>query len=135
MFLLIRMLRRHSIRHWPQFTFHNVSINTTFCLNSTRAVLSFTFHNVSINTYSAGLITSFFSHLHSTMFLLIQWFTCFLYDTTGKFTFHNVSINTYLVAPGTSVLLNLHSTMFLLIRYAETYWHIKIVIYIPQCFY
>ena len=117
------------------FTFHNVSINTTYdliilyhryYLHSTMFLLiplmkngtfsglgKFTFHNVSINTMDRIFEDMLRFYLHSTMFLLIR--IRHGRDSTGsRFTFHNVSINTYSLVPFFSI------TMF---------------IYIPQCFY
>ena len=50
MFLLIQIA---DIMHYDRkyiFTFHNVSINTTFSMSGKTTARDFTFHNVSINT-------------------------------------------------------------------------------------
>ena len=52
MFLLIRQKENAGAHEKSQFTFHNVSINTTLAEIADRAETVFTFHNVSINTLS-----------------------------------------------------------------------------------
>ena len=54
-----------------EFTFHNVSINSTMSAKSILNTASFTFHNVSINSNISQLKTRL----------------------NKEFTFHNVSIN------------------------------------------
>ena len=101
------------------FTFHNVSINTCTDLLLPVWKSSFTFHNVSINTETRKQkLRRCYSHLHSTMFLLIQTVRFFPMCHLKRFTFHNVSINTIRTTNSYSMQYNLHSTMFLLIR-----WH------------
>ena len=72
MFLLILARTLKTGQSNPNFTFHNVSINTVNrgCAEYVEHI--FTFHNVSINTGISG------------SFIVISSF----------FTFHNVSINT-----------------------------------------
>ena len=96
------------------FTFHNVSINSTYDGTKGIANITFTFHNVSINSLLYRLVNGVHPHLHSTMFLLIPSFlsvltravlylhstmflliptTVFTVAVGTSFTFHNVSIN------------------------------------------
>ena len=103
-----------SIRE-PNFTFHNVSINTAGTIKTgqndpalhstmflliqetketrTQTAKTFTFHNVSINTHVSLCQRHAHNPLHSTMFLLIRKYAR-LRHILYNFTFHNVSINT-----------------------------------------
>ena len=74
MFLLILAGTLKTGQSNPDFTFHNVSINTSFHWLFRNPEILFTFHNVSINT----------------------WNTNEGFRTAISFTFHNVSINTLL---------------------------------------
>ena len=139
------------------FTFHYVSINT-FCLSAFNFFISyftfhyvsiktgthpamamfrqnFTFHYVSINTHLLLLLVQVLLSLHSTMFLLIHFFSRLNIFCDSNFTFHYVSINTHPVPTSPSGLHTLHSTMFLLIPI----WNITNLfckcLYIPLCFY
>ena len=118
----------------PNFTFHDVSINTIVSRTSKPLKLNFTFHDVSINTESGEIRLCQHQSLHSTMFLLILHFagpsSFFI-----SFTFHDVSINT---ADKIDVILfwrTLHSTMFLLIQKRSALTLFRSVLYIPRCFY
>mgnify|MGYP007020476675 FL=1 len=94
MFLLIRQKENAGAHEKSQFTFHNVSINTTLAEIADRAETVFTFHNVSINTTDRS---------------------CWVCSLIA-FTFHNVSINTCFPLTATTMRnFYLHSTMFLLI--------------------
>ena len=58
--------------HIPDFTFHNVSINTKVWRFTCALLDIFTFHNVSINTQNfCEMYEAYHAPLHSTMFLLI----------------------------------------------------------------
>ena len=72
MFLLILAGTLKTGQSNPDFTFHNVSINTKTYKVGDIVNFHFTFHNVSINTM----------HVQSLHFAVLY------------FTFHNVSINT-----------------------------------------
>ena len=74
MFLLILAGTLKTGQSNPDFTFHNVSINTKTYKVGDIVNFHFTFHNVSINT----------------------WNTNEGFRTAISFTFHNVSINTLL---------------------------------------
>ena len=71
MFLLILAGTLKTGQSNPDFTFHNVSINTVNrgCAEYVEHI--FTFHNVSINTEGKCSNIDFPFTLHSTMFLLI----------------------------------------------------------------
>ena len=98
------------------------------------------------------------THLHSTMFLLIRWFWVYYFWWSEKFTFHYVSTYTklpvitqiyyfnlhstmFLLIPGNRCAIEnnfiyLHSTMFLLIRRQRSTRKKSLTfIYIPLCFY
>ena len=53
------------------FTFHNVSINSSFFIKLLFTASPFTFHNVSINSSIPPWSFCLYPDLHSTMFLLI----------------------------------------------------------------
>ena len=138
MFLLILAGTLKTGQSNPDFTFHNVSINTSFHWLFRNPEILFTFHNVSINTASgsgqaAG--TSDFTFHNVSINTDIDWgnkeviiyFTFHNVSintaqqhqarfTTHVFTFHNVSINTEHLQKMPPALFALHSTMFLLIR-------------------
>ena len=114
MFLLILYPAEPDVFSDIEFTFHNVSINTSFSGACADSETVFTFHNVSINT-----TLSMRSH-------------AFIF----KFTFHNVSINTDWLYSRRIYGRYLHSTMFLLIPRPSLYCMRGCgYIYIPQCFY
>ena len=54
---------------------------------------------------------------------------------SNQFTFHYVSTYTRLFRSFVAARLYLHSTMFLLIRYLASGEDVKVLIYIPLCFY
>ena len=72
MFLLILAGTLKTGQSNPDFTFHNVSINTDIDWGNKEVIIYFTFHNVSINTLSRRTGS----------------------EKKRTFTFHNVSINT-----------------------------------------
>ena len=74
----------------------------------------FTFQYVSINTLSGSVLVPIYPSLHSNMFLLIPIRPDAQSHTTSFFTFQYVSINT--------------GFLYLLI-------HLRIILYIPICFY
>ena len=117
MFLLIPLREIKFYTTYKKFTFHNVSINSSFCftvsdkrihLHSTMFLLilikssphfrafEFTFHNVSINSTILMYLRTYLFNLHSTMFLLIPFSLLFSTFSLLLFTFHNVSINSKL---------------------------------------
>ena len=84
------------LKNWMMFsfTFHDVSINTSHKANDYAYVIIFTFHDVSINTRSSSPAYANTIALHSTMFLLIPYFSISYEILSNCFTFHDVSINT-----------------------------------------
>ena len=117
------------------FTFHYVSINTGTHPAMAMFRQNFTFHYVSINTHLLLLLVQVLLSLHSTMFLLIHFFSRLNIFCDSNFTFHYVSINTHPVPTSPSGLHTLHSTMFLLIHFSSAYRIASIKLYIPLCFY
>ena len=54
------------------FTFHNVSINSSYIRYTDLHIAVFTFHNVSINSSHMMPQKTFYYNLHSIMYLLIH---------------------------------------------------------------
>ena len=75
MFLLILHSMRDSQSIYPIFTFHNVSINSQKLIRFIVPSRQFTFHNVSINSLYSSPDKKEEINLHSTMFLLILYFS------------------------------------------------------------
>ena len=115
MFLLILEQFVEDMKNEKIFTFHYVSINTGTHPAMAMFRQNFTFHYVSINTHLLLLLVQVLLSLHSTMFLLIHFFSRLNIFCDSNFTFHYVSINTHPVPTSPSGLHTLHSTMFLLI--------------------
>ena len=95
MFLLIRNARVCDDARVSEFTFHNVSINSSMALAIRRGRNTFTFHNVSINSQPRMIRVrnpeTFTFHNVS-----INSMTCiFIVFDLARFTFHNVSINSF----------------------------------------
>ena len=116
------------------FTFHNVSINTTYRIRQSGGVSYFTFHNVSINTSSGTSGQSKKESLHSTMFLLIL-FAAAMTTMIIYFTFHNVSINTtYRIRQSGGVsYFTFHNVS--INTASREISNVPFGLYIPQCFY
>ena len=157
MFLLILARTLKTGQSNPNFTFHNVSINTVNrgCAEYVEHI--FTFHNVSINTPGfTGWVNTPVS-LHSTMFLLIRrpcsewrWMVISLHSTMFLlireplrniisaptfFTFHNVSINTVgTIKTGQNDPDFTFHNVSINTQYPRGF-HIRSSLYIPQCFY
>ena len=74
------------------------------------------------------------SHLHSTMLLLIL-FSCIFIAYGTSFTFHYASTYTLSSNSAKDAFIDLHSTMLLLIPYSGFLHPLKMMIYIPLCFY
>ena len=130
MFLLIQDTALVKILLTAEFTVHNVSINSTTLLISTRFSGVFTFHNVSINSRLLLLPSGSQLYLHSTMFLLILRNLCISLNAI-EFTFHNVSINSryliFLIFPTFSLLfLSILDSICVFPLYS----HLKIIIYL-----
>ena len=111
MFLLILQIDSREHQKVIDFTFHNVSINTTkrprLCINLSAL------HSTMFLLILCGDLRNSFAlkSLHSTMFLLIQPQLCKLPRTRWNFTFHNVSINTklYELFKGTEYVFTFHN--------------------------
>ena len=105
----------HSYKKQTQFTFHNVSIKTRDFGNLLgKLAHKFTFHNVSIKTCDKCIYIQRLCYLHSTMFLLKLWITIF--QKAWKANLHSTMFLLKLILIEYIHLngLNLHSTMFLL---------------------
>ena len=113
MFLLIR--RGFSWKHGKcNFTFHDVSINTK-------------------HTFSNHLL--YFNSLHSTMFLLIRYSSCFLFlvgTTLHSTMFLLIQRMLMYFGPGD---ISLHSTMFLLIPvvYSSLQYRYNLTTFCQSC--
>ena len=70
MYLLKPKESEYNPYRYTVFTFHYVSIKTTFAHVNSKIVLQFTFHYVSIKTKTAITTGATDVNLHSTMYLL-----------------------------------------------------------------